>query len=130
MTEKSENMKWYNGPTLLEALDNLHPPKRPIDKPLRIPIQDVYKIGGIGTVPAGRVESGVLKPGMVLTYGPYNISTECRSIEIHHQSVPEALPGDNIGFNVKAVSVKDLKRGCVASDSKNDPCKDTLNFLA
>jgi elongation factor 1-alpha len=130
MIEKSDNMKWYNGQTLLEALDVLEPPKRPKDKPLRLPLQDVYKIGGIGTVPVGRVETGLLKPGMVLTFAPMNITTECKSVEMHHESLDEAEPGDNVGFNVKNLAVKDLRRGYVASDSKNDPAKDTTNFLA
>ena len=130
MIEKSDNMKWYNGPTLIDALDALEQPKRPKDKPLRLPLQDVYKIGGIGTVPVGRVETGLLKPGMVLTFAPMNITTECKSVEMHHESLDEAEPGDNVGFNVKNLSVKDLRRGYVASDSKNDPAKDTANFIA
>ena len=93
-------------------------------------IQDVYKIGGIGTVPVGRVETGVIKPGMVVTFAPSGISTEVKSVEMHHESLPEALPGDNVGFNVKNVSVKELKRGFVASDSKNDPAKEATNFTA
>lgn len=130
MIEKSENMKWYTGPTLIDALDGLDQPKRPKDKPLRLPLQDVYKIGGIGTVPVGRVETGVLKPGMVLTFAPMAITTECKTVEMHHEALEEAEPGDNVGFNVKNLSVKDLRRGFVASDSKNDPAKDTTNFLA
>jgi len=130
MIEKSDNMKWYNGPILIDALDSLDQPKRPKDKPLRLPLQDVYKIGGIGTVPVGRVETGLLKPGMVITFAPMNITTECKSVEMHHESLEEAEPGDNVGFNVKNLSVKDLRRGYVASDSKNDPAKDTTNFLA
>jgi len=130
MIEKSENMKWYKGPALIDALDNLNPPKRPIDKPLRLPLQDVYKIGGIGTVPVGRVETGVLKPGMVVTFAPNNITTEVKSVEMHHESLPEATPGDNVGFNVKNLAVKDLKRGFVAGDSKNDPPRNTGSFLA
>jgi elongation factor 1-alpha len=130
MLEKSDKMKWYTGPCLIEALDSLEPPKRPKDKPLRLPLQDVYKIGGIGTVPVGRVETGVLKPGMVLTFAPMNLTTECKSVEKHHTQMEEAVPGDNVGFNVKNLSVKELRRGYVASDSKNDPAKDTENFLA
>ncbi|KAE8882437.1 Elongation factor 1-alpha [Phytophthora fragariae] len=130
MIEKSGNMPWYKGLYLLEALDNLNPPKRPSDKPLRLPLQDVYKIGGIGTVPVGRVETGVIKPGMVATFGPVGLSTEVKSVEMHHESLPEAVPGDNVGFNVKNVSVKELRRGYVASDSKNDPAKATQDFLA
>jgi elongation factor 1-alpha len=130
MIERSENMPWYKGPILLEALDNIPPPKRPTDKPLRLPLQDVYKIGGIGTVPVGRVETGVLKAGMVVTFGPANVTTEVKSVEMHHEMVDEAVPGDNVGFNVKNLSVKDIKRGYVASDSKNDPAKDTEMFVA
>ena len=130
MLESSDNMKWYTGPCLINALDSLDQPKRPKDKPLRLPLQDVYKIGGIGTVPVGRVETGLLKPGMVLTFAPMNVTTECKSVEMHHEQLEEAEPGDNVGFNVKNLSVKDLRRGYVASDSKNDPAKDTENFLA
>jgi elongation factor 1-alpha len=130
MIDRSSNMPWYKGPYLLEALDNLNPPKRPVDKPLRLPLQDVYKIGGIGTVPVGRVETGMLKPGMVVNFAPVNLSTEVKSVEMHHESLPEATPGDNVGFNVKNVSIKELRRGYVATDSKNDPGKGTENFTA
>ncbi|OXB71646.1 UNVERIFIED_CONTAM: hypothetical protein H355_005364 [Colinus virginianus] len=130
MVEKSTNMPWYKGKTLVEALDMMEAPKRPSDKPLRLPLQDVYKIGGIGTVPVGRVETGVLKAGMVLTFAPVGLTTECKSVEMHHEVLEEAVPGDNVGFNVKNVSVKELKRGYVASDSKNDPAKGCASFLA
>merc|ERR1712036_206314 len=106
------------------------PPKRPVDRPLRLPLQDVYKIGGIGTVPVGRVETGIIKPGMVCTFAPSNVTTEVKSVEMHHESLPEATPGDNVGFNVKNVSVKDIRRGNVASDSKNDPAKEAVDFMA
>ena len=130
MIEASENMNWYSGPTLLQALDALRPPKRPVDKPLRLPLQDVYKIGGIGTVPVGRVETGTIKAGMVVTFAPMNITTEVKSVEMHHEQVDQATPGDNVGFNVKNLSVKDIRRGYVASDSKNDPAADTEMFVA
>jgi elongation factor 1-alpha len=130
MMEKSNNMGWYKGPTLLESLDRIVEPKRPSDKPLRIPLQDVYKIAGIGTVPVGRVETGVLKPGMVVTFAPSNVTSEVKSVEMHHTQLPEAIPGDNVGFNVKNVSVKDIKRGNVAGDSKNDPPQETADFTA
>uniref|UniRef100_A0A3P9H8J8 Eukaryotic translation elongation factor 1 alpha 1a n=1 Tax=Oryzias latipes TaxID=8090 RepID=A0A3P9H8J8_ORYLA len=119
-----------SGTTLLEALDAIQPPTRPTDKPLRLPLQDVYKIGGIGTVPVGRVETGVLKPGMVVTFAPVNVTTEVKSVEMHHEALTEALPGDNVGFNVKNVSVKDIRRGNVAGDSKNDPPQEAANFTA
>jgi len=130
MLEKSANLPWYKGPTLLEALDNITPPKRPSDKPLRIPLQDVYKIGGIGTVPVGRVETGVLKPGMVVTFAPAMVTTEVKSVEMHHESMESASPGDNVGFNIKNVAVKDIRRGFVCGDSKNDPPAETDTFTA
>ncbi|KAJ4895444.1 Elongation factor 1-alpha 2 [Raphanus sativus] len=108
----------------------INEPKRPSDKPLRLPLQDVYKIGGIGTVPLGHVETGLLKPGMVVTFAPSGLTTEVKSVEMHHESLVEALPGDNVGFNVKNVAVKDLKRGYVASNSKDDPAKGAANFTS
>jgi elongation factor 1-alpha len=147
MIEESTNMKWFKGwestkidaekkeikgtgMTLLQALDNILPPTRPTGKPLRLPLQDVYKIGGIGTVPVGRVETGIIKPGMVVTFAPPMVTTEVKSVEMHHTALPEAGPGDNVGFNVKNVSVKDIKRGNVAGDSKNDPPKAAESFTA
>lgn len=130
MIEKSPNLTWFKGPTLLEALDSIVPPKRPTDKPLRLPLQDVYKIGGIGTVPVGRVETGVLKPGMTVSFAPQNLTTEVKSVEMHHESLTEAIPGDNVGFNVKNIAVKEIKRGNVCSDAKNDPAREAVNFLA
>jgi len=142
MIEPSDRMPWYKGwsvtrgdkevtgKTLLEALDQVVPPSRPTDKPLRLPLQDVYKIGGIGTVPVGRVETGVIKPGMVVTFAPTGLTTEVKSVEMHHESLPEATPGDNVGFNIKNVSVKEIRRGFVAGDSKNDPPKETGSFDA
>jgi elongation factor 1-alpha len=130
MIERSENMPWYRGPTLLEALDTLEPPSRPTDKPLRLPLQDVYKIGGIGTVPVGRVETGIMKPGDVVTFAPANLTTEVKSIEMHHEALAEAAPGDNVGFNVKNLSVKDIRRGFVCGNTKNDPPKECESFTA
>jgi elongation factor 1-alpha len=121
MLTRSSNMKWYKGPIMLEALDNITPPTRPANKPLRLPLQDVYKIGGIGTVPVGRVETGTLKAGMVVRFAPNAVQTEVKSVEMHHEVMEVANPGDNVGFNVKNVSVKDIKRGNVCGDSKNDP---------
>jgi elongation factor 1-alpha len=130
MLEKSANMPWYKGPTLLEALDQITPPVRPVELALRLPLQDVYKIGGIGTVPVGRVETGILKPGQIVTFAPANVTTEVKSIEMHHESLPEAIPGDNVGFNIKNVSVKDIRRGMVCGDSKNDPPMESADFTA
>ena len=130
MVDRSKNTPWYKGPYLLEALDQIKPPKRPVDKPLRLPLQDVYKIGGIGTVPVGRVETGLIKPGMMVTFAPPMVTTEVKSVEMHHESLPQAAPGDNVGFNVKNVSVKDIRRGNVAGDSKRDPPRPTASFDA
>jgi elongation factor 1-alpha len=142
MLEVSENCPWYKGweketkagkvtgKTLLEAIDAIEPPVRPSNKPLRLPLQDVYKISGIGTVPVGRVETGVISPGMVVTFAPANVTTEVKSVEMHHQQLKEGLPGDNVGFNVKNVSVKEVRRGNVAGDSKNDPPAGCASFNA
>jgi elongation factor 1-alpha len=130
MLEPSPNLKWWKGPTLLQALDAAVPPTRPSDKPLRLPLQDVYKIGGIGTVPVGRVETGVLRPGMVVTFAPSAVTTEVKSVEMHHEALTEAHPGDNVGFNIKNVSVKDIRRGNVCGDSKNDPPQEAGDFTA
>jgi elongation factor 1-alpha len=130
MLEKSDKMPWYKGPTLLDALDNVNPPKRPTDKPLRLPLQDVYKIGGIGTVPVGRVETGIIKPGMMCCFAPTGLVSEVKSVEMHHESLKEAVPGDNVGFNCKNVSVKEIKRGYVASDNADDPAKGAESFSA
>jgi len=130
MIERSANMKWYKGPTLLEALDAIVPPKRPSDKPLRLPLQDVYKIGGIGTVPVGRVETGIIKAGMTVTFAPADVSSEVKSVEMHHEALESASPGDNVGFNVKGLSIKDIKRGMVAGDVKNDPPMKVFDFKA
>jgi len=130
MLEPSKNMPWYKGPYVLKALDAIKPPKRPVDKPLRLPLQDVYKIGGIGTVPVGRVETGVLKPGMNVTFAPVMLTTEVKSVEMHHEALEEAVPGDNVGFNVKNISLKQIRRGMVAGDSKKDPPAKTDHFNA
>nr|AAA29096.1 elongation factor-1 alpha [Entamoeba histolytica] len=130
MIEPSTNMPWYKGPTLIGALDSVTPPERPVDKPLRLPLQDVYKISGIGTVPVGRVETGILKPGTIVQFAPSGVSSECKSIEMHHTALAQAIPGDNVGFNVRNLTVKDIKRGNVASDAKNQPAVGCEDFTA
>ena len=121
VVKRSENMPWYKGPTLVEAIDKFQPPEKPINLPLRIPIQDVYSITGVGTVPVGRVETGVLKPVDKVVFEPAGVSGEVKSIEMHHEQIPQAEPGDNIGFNVRGVSKKDLKRGDVCGHPDNPP---------
>ncbi len=119
--KRSEKMPWYKGPTLIEALDIFEEPVRPIDKPLRIPIQDVYSIKGVGTVPVGRVETGVLKVGDRVIFMPPKIVGEVKSIETHHVRIEQAIPGDNIGFNVKGVSRDQIRRGDVAGHPDKPP---------
>ncbi|ALM74537.1 translation elongation factor EF-1 subunit alpha [Thermococcus barophilus] len=127
VVKKSDKMPWYKGPTLIEALDQIPEPPKPVDKPLRIPIQDVYSIKGVGTVPVGRVETGKLKVGDVVIFEPAStifhkpIQGEVKSIEMHHEPLQEALPGDNIGFNVRGVSKNDIKRGDVAGHPDKAP---------
>merc|ERR1712093_664031 len=137
LIEPSTNMNWYAkggkaycGKTLLEVLDTIKPPKRPTDKALRLPLQDVYKIQGIGTVPVGRVETGILKPGMSIRFAPTGLTAECKSVEMHHEQLENAKPGDNVGFNVKGVSMKQIKRGNVASNAKSNPAQPVRRFLA
>ncbi|WP_297068938.1 translation elongation factor EF-1 subunit alpha [Thermococcus sp.] len=127
VVSKSDKMPWYSGPTLIEALDGIPEPPKPTDKPLRIPIQDVYSIKGVGTVPVGRVETGVLKVGDVVIFEPAStifhkaIQGEVKSIEMHHEGMQEAYPGDNIGFNVRGVGKNDIKRGDVAGHPSTAP---------
>jgi elongation factor 1-alpha len=121
LVKLSEKMPWYKGPTLYEALDTFTVPPKPTDKPLRIPVQDVYSITGVGTVPVGRVETGILKEGDKLIFNPSGVIGECKSIETHHVRIPQALPGDNIGFNVKGIAKTDIRRGEVAGHPDKPP---------
>ncbi len=119
--KKSDKMPWYDGPTLIEALDEFVPPPKPIDKPLRLPIQDVYSITGVGTVPVGRIETGRMRVGDRVVFMPPGLVGDVKSIEMHHQPLEEAVAGDNIGFNVKGVSKKDIRRGDVVGHVDNPP---------
>ena len=121
LSEKSDKMPWYKGPTLLEALDTLEVPDKPIDKPLRLPVQDVYTITGIGTVPVGRVETGVLKPKDEVIFQPTGKKAAVMSIEMHHENIAQAIPGDNVGFSCKGLSKKDARRGDVVGHASNPP---------
>jgi elongation factor 1-alpha len=121
INKASPNMPWFKGPTLLQALDNLVVPAKPTDKPLRLPIQDVYTITGIGTVPVGRVETGKLKVGDKIIFMPGGKTGEVKSIEMHHESVAEAQPGDNVGFNVRGIDKNDIHRGEVVGPASAPP---------
>jgi elongation factor 1-alpha len=121
VVKKSDKMSWYNGPTLIQALDQVKVPEKPVDKPLRLPVQDVYTITGVGTVPVGRVETGVLKPNQKVVFEPSGVTAEVKSIEMHHKQLEKAEPGDNIGFNVRGVSKAQIKRGDVIGPVDNPP---------
>jgi len=121
LLEKTPKLSWYTGPTLMEGLDLLEIPAKPTNKPLRVPIQDVYSITGIGTVPVGRVETGILKPGQTLIFMPSNKVGELKSLEMHHTVIPFAEPGDNIGMNVRGIAKTDIHRGDVAGTTDNPP---------
>lgn len=121
LVEPSKNMPWYKGPTLIQALDEFSPPPKMTDKPLRIPIQQVFGITGVGTVPVGRVESGILRPGDKVIIMPSGKRAEVKSIEMHHETLQQAEPGDNIGFNLKGVARKEVRRGEVLGHETNPP---------
>jgi elongation factor 1-alpha len=121
IVEKSENLKWFDGPTLIEAIDQLKVPEKPVKLPLRLPLQDVYSITGIGTVPVGRVETGVMKVGDTVVFEPAGVKGEVKTIEMHHESIPKAEPGDNVGFNVRGVGKNDIRRGDVVGHPDKPP---------
>ncbi|MBX5320506.1 MAG: translation elongation factor EF-1 subunit alpha [Candidatus Bathyarchaeota archaeon] len=121
LVKPSDKMPWYKGPTLIDALDDFEIPPKPLDKPLRIPVQDVYSITGVGTVPVGRVETGVLKEGDTVIFMPANKQGEVKSLEMHHTRIPRAEPGDNIGFNVRGIAKTDIRRGDVCGHLTNPP---------
>ena len=121
LVKLSENTPWYKGPTVVQVLDSFTAPPKPLDKPLRAPVQDVYTITGVGTVPVGRVETGILKTNDTLMFNPAGKVGECKTIETHHVVIPQAVPGDNIGFNVKGIAKTDIHRGDVAGHTDKPP---------
>jgi elongation factor 1-alpha len=121
LVKKSQNMAWYKGLTLAEALDTFTPPEKPLNKPLRIPIQDVYSITGVGTVPVGRVETGIIKSNQKVVVMPAGVSGEVKSIETHHTQMDSAEAGDNIGFNLRGVDKKLIHRGDMIGNSESPP---------
>jgi len=121
ITKKSDKTPWYTGPTLIELINSFTVPKKPTDKALRLPVQDVFTITGHGTVPVGRVETGIMKVNEVVVFMPSGAKGEVKKIEMHHQELPQAVPGDNVGFNVKGIDKKDIQRGFVAGSSSNPP---------
>lgn len=121
LKDKSTNMPWYDGVSLLTAFDNLKVPEKPTDKPLRLPIQDVYSIQGIGTVPSGRVETGIMRPGDKVVFAPSGKATTVNTIQMHYEEIPQAEPGDNIGFAVKGISRNEIRRGEVVGHQASPP---------
>src|SRR2546426_412628 len=121
IVKASTKMAWYKGSSLVEALNQLTVPPKPTNLPLRLPVQDVYSITGAGTVPVGRVETGLLKVGMKIHFIPADKVGEVKSIEMHHEQIQQAEPGDNVGFNVRGVDKKDLRRGDVAGPTDSPP---------
>ncbi|KAF7246782.1 hypothetical protein EG68_10076 [Paragonimus skrjabini miyazakii] len=142
MLEKSDKIAWFKGwkierksgtvvgHTLFQVIDATEPPTQPTDKSLRLPLQDLYEVGDIVVVPLGRAETGIMKPGMVVTFAPGSLSTEPKSIEMSHESIPETCPGDNVVFNVKNIPVNDIRRGNVTGDPKNNPPETAETFPA
>jgi elongation factor 1-alpha len=129
VAEPSDRLSWFEGRTILEALNDLPEPEPPTDAPLRVPIQDVYTISGIGTVPVGRVETGQLRTGDSVSFQPSDVGGEVKTIEMHHEEVPQADPGDNVGFNVRGVGKDDIRRGDVCGPA-DDPPKVAETFQA
>ena len=125
VAKKSENMDWYKGPLLIEQLDLFKEPEKPTNLPLRLPLQDVYNIPGIGVVPVGRVETGIMKVGQKVIVVPARdgkgVTGEVKTIEMHHEQVQEAIPGDNIGFSVRGIGKKDIARGDVLGAADSPP---------
>ena len=121
VTKRGDNLAWFDGPVFLKALDTLKVPEKPTKLPLRLPVQDVYSITGIGTVPVGRVETGVMKVGDNVVFEPAGVGGEVKSIEMHHESIPKAEPGDNVGFNVRGVGKTDIRRGDVCGHKTKPP---------
>ncbi|MFC3957846.1 translation elongation factor EF-1 subunit alpha [Halovivax cerinus] len=121
VAETSDNTPWYDGRTLLETLNDLPETEEPTDAPLRLPIQDVYTISGIGTVPVGRVETGIMNIGDNVSFQPSDVGGEVKTIEMHHEEVPEAGPGDNVGFNVRGIGKDDIRRGDVCGPADDPP---------
>ncbi len=121
LSKSSDKTPWYKGPTLIDAIDAFEVPEKPTDKPLRLPIQDSYSIKGTGVVPVGRVETGILKKGDKIVIMPSGFEGEIRSIEMHHEEIPQAIPGDNIGFSIRGIEMEDARRGDCLGHPDNPP---------
>jgi elongation factor 1-alpha len=136
ITKKSDKLKWYNGPTLLEQFDVFNEPQKPVELPLRMPIQDVYSITGVGTVPVGKIETGKIRPGDKVIILPAKtgkgVAGEVKTVEMHHEALKEAGAGDNVGINMRGVGKQDIARGDVIAlvDSPPTIAKEFLAQVA
>ena len=130
MMEPSSNLSWFKGPTMLEALNSIDVIQRVTDKPLRLPVSDVYNVGGIGTVAVSHIESGILKPGMVVNFAPTALTAEVKSVRMHGKELLMGIPGDYVEFDVPDLSLEDIKPGFVASDPENNPATGCESFIA
>ncbi|KXA97759.1 elongation factor 1-alpha [candidate division MSBL1 archaeon SCGC-AAA259I09] len=128
VVDPSDKMEWYDGTTVLEALEGLEEAEKPVDKPLRVPVQNVHSVTGVGTVPIGRIETGVLRRGDKVVFNPPGVTGQVKSIEMHHEEIDMAEPGDNVGFNVRGVSKDEIQRGDVAG-SPDDPPTVVKEFI-
>ena len=133
IAKKSDKMSWYKGPTIIEQFDSFPEPSLPTDLPMRMPVQDVYEITGIGTVPVGKIETGIMKVGQKVIVLPgrtgTGVSGEVKTIEMHHETLPEAQAGDNVGINVRGVGKKDIARGDVICEAAR-PSSVVEEFIA
>lgn len=133
IAKKSANMPWYKGPTVMEQFDSFPQPELPTNLPMRMPVQDAYEITGIGTVPVGKIETGIMKTGMKVIVLPgrtgKGVTGEIKTIEMHHEALPEALAGDNVGVNIRGIGKKDIARGDVICDAAK-PISVVEEFIA
>jgi elongation factor 1-alpha len=133
IAKKSTNMPWYKGPTVMEQFDSFPQPELPTNLPMRMPVQDAYEITGIGTVPVGKIETGIMKNGMKVIVLPgrtgKGVTGEVKTIEMHHENMPEALAGDNVGVNIRGIGKKDIARGDVICDAAK-PISVVEEFIA
>lgn len=113
ITSQSDKMKWYTGPTFLEALDTLEEPPRLVNKPFRMPVLRTFRSRGMGkTIVAGKVESGRVKEGDTIEIVPYGGTGKVLSVEWQHKRLQEAGPGFDVGLALSgAVNKREIKKG-------------------
>ena len=146
LVERTDKMPWYkgfevnisktekaSGYTLYDALEKVvRPPVRKPDAEVRIPINGIYKIKGVGDVITGRVEQGTINAGDVCRVVPRKLENlKVFSIEMHHKTWPNAKPGDNVGMNMKGLDKNNMpKVGDVITLQKEPMCLPVESFVA